>query len=159
MKTGIESNRGMASVEFALILPLFFLLILGIVEFGRYFFIQHTLQFATREGVRLALVGGTLANPQGGGNLTRAQSIVTEIQQNAITILPAQLSISIFPIQANYTNPQGWQGQQNAGSPGDYMRVVTQYPFQFLTPMIGSFFPGGTLTMQAEATYRNELFN
>ena len=52
--------RGATMVEFAMVLPVFVLLLFGIIEFGRYFFVQHTLQFATREGTRLALVGGTL---------------------------------------------------------------------------------------------------
>ena len=55
--------RGATAVEFALVLPLFVLLLFGIIDFGRYFFVQHTVQFATREGTRLALVGGTLRNP------------------------------------------------------------------------------------------------
>ena len=47
-------------MEFALTLPVFFILVIGIIEFGWYFFVQHTLQYATREGMRLALVGRTL---------------------------------------------------------------------------------------------------
>lgn len=161
MKMGrmVENNRGTYVVEFALILPLFFMLILGIIDFGRYFFAQHTLQFATREGTRLALVGRTLIDPAG-NPMSREASIVTTIQVNADTALDlSRLSISIYPVQSNFSDPQGWEGQLDAGDPGDYMRVRTRYTFEFLTPMIGNFFsPSGTTGMRAEATYRNELF-
>ncbi len=52
-------------MEFALTLPIFIILVIGIIEFGWYFFVQHTLQYATREGMRLALVGRTINNPGG----------------------------------------------------------------------------------------------
>ncbi len=161
MKTGKRegSNRGVAAVEFALILPIFLLLLMGIVEFGRYFFVQHTLQFATREGVRLALVGKTLDDPLG-NPMSRVDSIVAMIQNYAsIALNPANLSISIFPVQPNYSDPTGWKGTLNAGNSGDYMRVRTQYTFAFITPLIGNFFSGGTVALQAEATYRNEVFD
>ena len=56
-------------------------------------------------------------------------------------------------------DPTGWTGEQNAGNPGDYMRVVTTYTYTFFTPFIGNFFPGGVSTIMAQSTYRNELFS
>jgi hypothetical protein len=38
------------------------------------------------------------------------------------------------------------------------MRVRTRYTYSFLTPLIGAFFTGGASIIQAEATYRNEMF-
>lgn len=43
-------------VEFAILLPLFLLIIAGIVDFGRAFFSQVTLANAAREGARAAVV-------------------------------------------------------------------------------------------------------
>ena len=51
------NEQGATAVEFALVLPIFLLLTFAIIDFGRYFFVEHTLQYATREGMRLALVG------------------------------------------------------------------------------------------------------
>lgn len=45
-------ERGAAAVEFALVLPILIVLVLGIVEFGRAFQVQSTLAAAAREGVR-----------------------------------------------------------------------------------------------------------
>jgi len=132
--------RGATAVEFALVLPLFVLLLFGIIDFGWYFFVQHTVQFATREGTRLALVGGTLTDDEG-NPLDRTASIIKKIKDSAETAIdPAELSISIFPVTESYSDPTGWENIQNAGNPGDYMRVRTRYTYRFLTPFIGGFF-------------------
>ena len=54
-------------VEFALVAPLFFLLLFGIIEAGRFIFYYETLNNATREGARYAIVNGanTLGCPSG----------------------------------------------------------------------------------------------
>lgn len=51
-------RRGAAVVEFAVIAPLFFLLVFGIVEFGRALMVQQILTNASREGARRAIVEG-----------------------------------------------------------------------------------------------------
>jgi hypothetical protein len=131
------------------------LLFFVIIEFGRYGFVQHTLQFATREGVRLALVGGT-----GTTQSERAASIVKRIRDcAAVAMPPGSVSISIYPVNPDYTDPGGWLGTQDPGLPGSYMRVRTQYDLRFITPVIGAFVSGGHILLNAQATYRNELFN
>jgi hypothetical protein len=151
-------QRGTAIVDFALVLPLLFILIFTIVDFGLFFFIQHTVQFATREGVRLALVGRTVNDAQG-NPLDREASIVQTIQQKAaIAVDPARLQISIYPVDGGFGDPVGWQGSQDAGSGGSYMRVRTIYTYQFVTPLLAGLFPSGRCDVRAQATYRNEWF-
>src|SRR5690606_472052 len=53
-----KNRRGAAVVEFALISPLFFLLILGMVEYGRLVMVQQILTNASREGARMAVLDG-----------------------------------------------------------------------------------------------------
>jgi hypothetical protein len=155
----LRKSRGATIVEFAMVLPMMILLFFVIIEFGRYAFVQHTLQFATREGVRLALVGRTLNGPNG-TPLSRQASIVKRIQDCAApAVAPASLVISIYPINPDYTDPGGWLGTQDPGLPGSYMRVKTQYDLRFITPVIGAFISGGHILIGSQATYRNELFN
>ena len=45
----VARHPGFTIVEFALVLPLFLILLAAIIDFGILFFVQHTLQFATRE--------------------------------------------------------------------------------------------------------------
>ena len=49
-----RDSRGSAAVEFALVLPVVLLLVLGIVDFGRMLNAQITVSAAAREGARWA---------------------------------------------------------------------------------------------------------
>lgn len=154
-----ERENGTTAVELAFALPVLLLLIFGIVEIGRYYFVQHTLQFGTREGTRLALVGKTLQDKRG-QSMSREESIITMIKMNVSPAMnPDEVSISIFPVGADYSDPQEWSGQTNAGAPGQYMRVRTRYTYRFITPLVGSLFPMNAAVLEAECTYRNELFS
>lgn len=52
-------RRAVAALEFALIAPIFVLLLLGIVELGRLLMVQGILVNAVRVGARLAIVSGS----------------------------------------------------------------------------------------------------
>jgi len=54
-------SRGQALVEFALVAPLFFLLLFAIIEGGRFVFFYEVLNSATREGARYAIIHGSNA--------------------------------------------------------------------------------------------------
>lgn len=58
----VDERRGQALVEFALILPIFVLLLVGILDFGRGVFAFNTLNNAAREGARVAIVDQTAAH-------------------------------------------------------------------------------------------------
>lgn len=52
-------QKGAAAVEFAVIAPLLFLLIFGMIEFGRVLMVAQISVAACREGARVAAVGDT----------------------------------------------------------------------------------------------------
>ncbi len=155
----LRNGRGAALVEFALVFPILLLFVFGVMDFGLYFFAEHSLQFAAREGVRLALVGRTV-NDDSGNPMSRSASIIQTIQSRAsVAVKPADVAVSIFPVDASFTDPPDWRTTQDAGLPGSYMRVRVRYNYRFVTPLIGAFVPGRTKTIEVQATYRNELFN
>jgi Flp pilus assembly protein TadG len=51
-----DSERGAAAVEFAILLPLLLMLVLGTIEFGRAYNAQITLTNAARDGVRVMAI-------------------------------------------------------------------------------------------------------
>lgn len=57
MKTR-QKPRGQAMVEFALVFPIFVLLLVGIFDFGRVIWVNDTLSTAAREAARYAIVHG-----------------------------------------------------------------------------------------------------
>ena len=61
---GRRRAQGQGLVEFAILVPMFMLLLMGMLEFGLAFSHHQTLQYATREGAR---AGAALSN--GGGKL------------------------------------------------------------------------------------------
>jgi uncharacterized protein (UPF0333 family) len=52
----IKNEKGQALIEFALLLPMLLLLVLGMIEYGWLLNAKITLNSAAREGVRLAIV-------------------------------------------------------------------------------------------------------
>jgi Flp pilus assembly protein TadG len=54
----LKDSRGNAIIEFALTLPILLLVLFGITEFGRMIMTKNVLSTASREGARLAAVGG-----------------------------------------------------------------------------------------------------
>jgi hypothetical protein len=152
------SERGSTLVEFALAAPILFMVTFLIVDLGLYFFREHTVQFATREGMRLALVGTNLKDANG-NPMGREASIVTTIHRIAGVsgIKPNQMTISIYPLDNNYNDPANWRGQRNPGQPGQYMRVRTEYEYSFL-PLVKAIGPIAKATISASGTYRNEMF-
>jgi hypothetical protein len=100
---------GQALVEFAFVLPVFLLLLYGIIEFGRYVYTVQILNNAAREGARYAIVhGSTSLCPSGpmpvtndcdpGGSKVRA--VVTS---NAVGILTG--TITFPPVSDCVTVP------------------------------------------------------
>jgi hypothetical protein len=83
-KTGLK-RRGVAAVEFAIIAPIFFLFVIGIIEFGRGMMVQQTLTNASREGARQAIVEGAIA--------TDVQTLVSTYLKNA-SISGATVSVT-----------------------------------------------------------------
>jgi Flp pilus assembly protein TadG len=54
-------RRAAAVVEFAIISPLLFAILFGIIEFGWLFTVQHTMVNASREGARVGILQGASA--------------------------------------------------------------------------------------------------
>jgi hypothetical protein len=152
------AERGATLIEFAVVLVFLFLLMLSLADFGLCFFAQHTLEFATREGVRIALVGRTLTDSDG-NPMTRESSIIKTIEDKAAIAIPAnKLNISIYPVAADLGDPNEWEGTRDAGTGGSYMRVRTSCEYRFIMPLLGALANDGKLTLRAQATYRNEQF-
>jgi Flp pilus assembly protein TadG len=143
----LRSRGGQSLVEFALVAPLFFLLVFGITDFGRLFFTQETLQFALREAGRYAVTGQHMANPLG-GNLTRVASIKAIAKQKAIGIDVSKITVSSGGVS------------DFAGDPGDTVVISLRTDLKLITPMIGRFFgPSQTYTFTVQTSFRNEPFD
>ncbi|MCA9188124.1 MAG: pilus assembly protein [Pirellulaceae bacterium] len=63
LKNGRRNRRrtrlGAAAVEFAIVAPIFILLVFGMIEYGRMVMVQQVITNASREGARVAVVDGS----------------------------------------------------------------------------------------------------
>jgi Flp pilus assembly protein TadG len=93
-----KSARGAAAVEFAIVLPILFLLVFGVMEWGYYFFIETTVLNAAREGARAGSVASidiaenraraAVQTALTGGSLdaTKAESILVTVTADSIVV-------------------------------------------------------------------------
>lgn len=84
-------------VEFAIIAPLFFLLVFGMIEYGRMVMVQQVITNASREGARRAVLDGATA--------TDVETAVTDfLEQSSITGATVEIDPA-DPATAAYGDP------------------------------------------------------
>lgn len=142
------SDDGNAMVEFAIVAPMFLLLVIGCMEFAVIFNVQMTLQSAVRAAGRYAITGNHLPDPlHSGQTLSRIASITKIAQQEAMG-----LDVSAIVISSKVG------GIGNAGGPGDTVTISLTSAVPILTPLFTQFFMNGQYTTTAKVTFRNEPF-
>ena len=106
---GRSFRRGAALVEFALCVPVFFTIVLGVIEFARMLQLQNTVRQAALEGARAGLtLDGTSANA-----ISAATAITSAIgvANPTITVTPNPLTYTSSTITVTVSaNPSqnGW---------------------------------------------------
>lgn len=96
MRRLLRSERGASAVEFAMILPILVLLVVGIAEFGRAFQVKGTLAAAAREGVRTM----ALQNDQAAAR-TMVENVAASLNP---AVTDADISISPAACPTTYPN-------------------------------------------------------
>ncbi|MBP2626276.1 MAG: TadE family protein [Firmicutes bacterium] len=124
----IKNNRGQALVEFALMLPVLLLLVVGVMEFGLIINQYMVLAEAAREGARSAALGDS------------DTAITTVVKTAASQIDITQLTITISP---------------TTRIRGSRVTVTVAKPAQAITQLMSPFFPPGFM-VQGAATMRVE---
>lgn len=124
----------------------FMLLVFGVMDFARLFYVQLTMQHALRTAARYAATGNHLTNAQG-STLSRTNSILQVAQQNA-------MGIPLTSIQFYSQN----FGSNSAGGPADTVTLSLGCNVQLLTPLVSLYFSNGVYHFNASVMYRNEPF-
>jgi Flp pilus assembly protein TadG len=176
-----DANKGSAAMEFAFVAPIFFLLLMAIMEVGIIFFAQGALQTAVSDTGRLVRTGqGNCFSTTAGVcvPITQAQ-FRTQICQNIAVLLKDCTATSpnlVVDVQnypsgfatANNTSPLDSNGnlvltpQFLIGNACDVVLVRAFYKWPVFTPMLKFFLANvsGSYHLLATATvFRNEPFN
>jgi Flp pilus assembly protein TadG len=128
-------RRGQALVEFALIVPLLLLLVLGVVEFSRAWQVYQTITDAARDGARTAV----LARP----------SITMD------TVVAASNHIMYAARLDTAAAIKTVTGFQVAGGQST-MTISYPYTFRWVSGLMGWTGAQTAFTMNATITFRNE---
>ena len=87
----VRQSPGQSLIEFILVLPVVFLLIVNLVNFGAFFYAWITVSNAARAGADYAILGGTSA----GSLATPSPAQVSAVIQNDILSLPNRASLAV----------------------------------------------------------------
>jgi Flp pilus assembly protein TadG len=103
-----DDEKGQNLVEFAMVVPIFLILVFSIVDFGMGFHAWITVTNAAREGARMGAVGADEA------------TITARVEDTSSSLAADDLQITV-------TNAQG--------NPGESVTVQVEYQYQLITPL------------------------
>ncbi|MFC4557611.1 TadE/TadG family type IV pilus assembly protein [Virgibacillus kekensis] len=124
----VKNEDGQAMVEFALIVPLLLMLLVGIFDFGRVLYTHLQLELIAQESVRIAGLG------QGD------EAIRTYAHNNFDLGNPGDLQVSISPEEPNRVS-------------GEYVTVTLTFPEEILDILGSAAVP---YTVKTSSTIRVE---
>jgi Flp pilus assembly protein TadG len=134
-----SGRRGQALVEFALIVPIFVLMLVAVFDLGRAVFAYNTLTNAAREGARIAIV-----------NQYKPSIIARAKAQTAIVELNDP-SVSIDFYQVNSDGTPDTSKQCALIAVGCLAVVSFEATYQPITPLIGNIVFKDGVTFSAKS--------
>ncbi|HCC06939.1 MAG TPA: pilus assembly protein TadG [Clostridiales bacterium] len=126
----IKEERGQSVAEFALVLPIFLLILMGIIEFGLLMSDYVVVVNAAREGGRIAALGGT------------DQDVLQKVRDVAPSLRSSALTVTTTPDEYNRRS-------------GEEVSVVVEYQAVQILPVFENIIPEiynvkGDITMRVE---------
>jgi Flp pilus assembly protein TadG len=180
--TLLRDQSGITALEFAMITPVFLLMIIGILEFSSIMFTTAVMESATNITSRLGKTGYVA---EGG---TREQQIIDSVANRTAGLLDPQkitieskaysnfnkigqpepcLSPNVSPCPGtpgiNFIDINGngaWDadmGKAGLGNAGDVVVYTVTYPWPVMTPLIGNII-GNTFNITVRTVVRNEPY-
>jgi Flp pilus assembly protein TadG len=133
--------RGQALTEFALVVPMLLLMIVGIMEFGRAWAMSQVVTDAARQGARMA----ALLNDSSAGQDSVRRVVIRALQAGNINATNQMVAID-----------NGWKAGTNTP-----VGVTVSVPYDFgvfrpVMQLAAQSFNDGTITLRSRAVMRNE---
>lgn len=170
MDRDASAHHGQALVEFALILPVFLLLVFGVVDGGRYVFANSAISNAAREAARLGSVEAswmgssdascsTAGGPVCPSDATALLADITAAANRQMAPFGSVTAIHLDCQPSSGTPPTGaWTrtaATSNCGTAanrasGGYLSVRVTFTWRAITPIVGNVM--GVITSSASST-------
>jgi Flp pilus assembly protein TadG len=146
-----RNRRGASAVEFALVAPVLFLLVFGIIEFGRMIMVQQVVINASREGARAAIIEGVTAPEDPAAVEERARATAQDLVYSYLE--GAAIPRDVVPLPAVDFSDGDGDGYRET------VAVTVEVPFSQVTWLPAPYLiPGdrrltATTAMRRETTY------
>ena len=142
-----NARKGIALVELALIFPIIFIMVLGMVETGNIYYTWLSVQKAAQIGARYASTG--LGHDTG----TRLSEILDLTQDSLVGLDSGSTTITVRSWPGYVATGDGADG--DPGGPCQLMEVAVSYEYEPITPLLGGALPD-TLTLEGADRKINE---
>jgi Flp pilus assembly protein TadG len=126
----LRNEKGQSLIEFAILLPLLLLLLMGILEFGLMLNAYLSINNSAREGARLGIVDGS--------NLEISE-LITNLSP---TLNTENLIVNIIPLEGSRKS-------------GDTLTVEVIYNYQVIIPIISNIL-NDVVVLKAKTSMRIE---
>ena len=130
-----SNRRGAAVVEMAMVLPIFVMIVLGIVEFGRAMMVGQMVTNAAREATRLAIVDGS-SNTSGTTWVTTFLNESLGVNTSDVTV-----AITVDPAPGNEDPLDKIEDAQTR----DLVTIQVEVPFDKVSYIPGDYLSGKKL--------------
>lgn len=131
-RRALQNRRGAAAVEFAVVAPIFGIVIIGVLDVGRAVMVQQLLTNAARDGCRTAVLESA-----------NASDVISQCESYLATASVPGATATVTP------NPL------SAADDGDPVTVTTSVPFASVSWLPTSIFLGG-VTLEGSVVMRRE---
>ena len=178
-------EEGAAAIEFAVVGPVFFLAVVGLIEVAMIILVSILLEGGIRDSARFGLTG-----QQGQGGVTREAHIIATVRDATLGLVelePGQIETKVYPSFGDIGEPEAFtdgppfngtydpgeayqdtngngQWDEDMGTPGaggadDIVLYRVRAEWAALTPLFAPFLgEDGIIDLEASVAVRNEPF-
>ncbi|MFT6071493.1 MAG: Flp pilus assembly protein TadG [Alphaproteobacteria bacterium] len=159
-----KNKSGVTAVEFAFVLPVFLLIVFGILEFTFIMLVYSIVENSLNKGARMGATGNAYADMYNDPNLGREDVIFKHMKQKLGSFLKNddQLEIKtkiVGAIQQLDMTPEENPEYNGLGGSDQIIEYTAIFHWDLMTPVMSSMAGNnGKLAIQATVVVKNESF-
>jgi Flp pilus assembly protein TadG len=179
----LGADDGVAAVEFAMVGPVFFAMMIGTIELCLVMFVNIGIEAAVRDGARYGITGSA---PDGTTREEQLRNIIADRTVGLVDMATVQITTKVYPsftavgqpepfVDANgngqwdsgeaFTDVNGnsaWDpdgGTPGMGGAGEIVLYTISYGLPFIAPLSEKLFDVQVLNLATRIVVRNEPWN
>lgn len=137
MKNNRNKSKGQSLVEFAISVPILMMILMGLLDLGRYYYVAVALEDAVAEAALYASVNPSCPYNNGLDHCADPNNAVYRAVHSGNDEFDEDLVEWNVPYSAQKAT-DGWSEPYNCQSVGCTALIQAEYPFQLVTPLISN---------------------